>query len=308
MLERDEALEHAVRLERAGYIDQAVEAFQRIAATSDEPGVVARALRHQADAYRILSQWKPAIELARRSAKAAKSAGLTILFAEALNAEAAVHQSRGAFDDAIPLLENILAVVDDDRIRGSALQNLGSIAAMNKDFATAQAHFEESMNSFRRAGYQRGEAIALGNAAAIANDVGDYPRAAELANEAIKLARGLHDYDTQAHASLNYARALIGLEDFDRAEEMLSTAFGFFTIGGNPYRQVAALRILGDLGRRQGKIENAARCYQHALGIARRIDATAEAEQLVERLADLGLTDPPPPLPTGLLPDHLPEP
>lgn len=308
MLEKDDSLEHAVRLFRGGHMEQAAELFQQLADTSDEPCVVARALRHQADVYRIRAEWIPAIELARRSAETAKSAGLTLLFAEALNAEAIIHQSRGAFDSAVPLLENVLTVIEDDRIRGSALQNLGSIAAMNKDFAAARARFEESLESFRRSGYRRGEAIALINASAIANDVGDHASAAEMAHEAIKLARKLHDYDAQAHATLNYARALIGLGDFDRAEEMLSTAFGFFTIGGNPYRQVAALRILGDLGHQQGKIENAASCYRHALGIARRIDAAAEAEQLVERLADLGITDSPPPLPTDLAQDHPPRP
>lgn len=287
MLDHHEMLEYAIRLERAGSIDQAVEAFQRVVNTADEPEVVARALRHQADVHRVRCEWTPALELARRSAETAKSVGSMLLFAEALNAEAIIHQSRGAFDIAVPLLEQVLTLVDDDRIRGSALQNLGSIAAMNKDFDAARARFQESYEAFHRAGYRRGEVIAGINGSAIANDCGDHEEAHEMARKAMAGARKLQDYDALAHASLNCALALIGLEDFDAAEDLLSTAFGFFAIEANSFRQVAALRILGDLNHRRGNRNNAERCYRHALEIATRIEASGEAAQLEDRLAEI---------------------
>src|SRR5699024_7632761 len=99
------------------------------------------------------------------------------------------------------------------------------------------AHFEASLNAFRRVGYRRGEMIALINAAAIANDIGDHTRALEHSREAIQEAKRAHDYDAHAHASLNFALAMIGLERFDEAEELLSVSFGFFTIEANAYRQ-----------------------------------------------------------------------
>ena len=104
-----------------------------------------------------------------RSAQTALRAGLPELFAEALNAEAAVYLSRGDFVAARPLLEQILVIVTDDRILGIARQNLGNIAAQDRKLDVAREHFRRSREHFARAGYKRGEAIALINQAAIAN-------------------------------------------------------------------------------------------------------------------------------------------
>lgn len=284
----EEQLETGVVFERAGNIRRALEYYQAAAENTTDPALKARALRHQSDVYRIRCDWTAALEAARESASTAKFAGLEELFAEARNTEAAVHYRRGDFEAAVPLFEEVLSITRDDRIRGLALQNLGSMAAMRKDFDSARTWILESIECFRRAGYLRGEVIALNNCAAIYNDMGDFSRAQALSEQAIVAAKRLQDFEALAHASLNSARALVGLDRIAAAEELISTALGYFTIEENDHGRVACLRILGDLNHRQDHPQLAIRCFDHALRIASRIGASSEVAELEARLVELG--------------------
>ncbi|NIR59036.1 MAG: hypothetical protein GWO02_05705, partial [Gammaproteobacteria bacterium] len=243
------------------------------------------ALRRKSDVYRQKCAWDAALKAARASAQTAIRAELPELFAEALNAEAAVYLSRGDLVAARPLLEQILSIVAEDRIRGIAHQNLGNIAAQGKEFESAKAHFLESRDHFRRAGYRRGEAIALINQVAIANLTGDHDGALSAARDAVPATREVGDYELLALASINQAEALAGLERFSEAEELASQALGFFGIEGNRYRQVGCLRVLGDINRKQKHFVNAIRCYERALKLAEGIDAQVERTMLEDRIA-----------------------
>src|SRR5687768_16817995 len=191
-------------------------------------------------------EWDRALEAARRGAELARAAALNAELAEVLNAEAIVHLSKGDLAVAEALLEEVLSLAHDDRVRGIALQNLGSIAAQGRDFDVAEQRFVESRRHFQRAGYHRGEAIALTNRAAIALDRGDASLAESSAGQAVIVARQVGDLDLLGVATINYAEALARLERFAEAEDHASTALGFFTISENTLRRVEALRLLGD--------------------------------------------------------------
>lgn len=284
-------LEYGIHCERNGFLWRAIESYQSVAATADEPAITAEALRRQADAHRLHCDWERALDAARRSAVLATKSGLPELFAEALNAEAAVYQAQGDFITATPLFEQALSMTGDDRIRGNVLQNLGSIAALSRDLLVAAEHFGESKRCFQRAGDRRGEIIALNNCAALANIRADHDHARALAEEAMTAARSLGDFEALAYASLNYAEAVLGTGDLQHAEEMASTAFGYFSIEENMAGQVGALRLLGDLNRKLGNAISARRAYEHGLRLARLIGARIEESLLTERLAEL--EDPP---------------
>lgn len=290
MRDEDERLERAIGFERNGDLQRALEAYKAVAAVARDAAVVAEALRRQSTVYRMQCAWDAALAAARASAQTAIRAQLPELFAEALNAEAAVYVSRGDFVAAKPLLEQILALAAEDRIRGIAHQNLGHIAAHEKDFGGARDHFRESREYFRRARYRRGEAIALANQSAIAILARDYESALVAAKAAITVARELNDYELVAAASLNQAEALVGFERYAEAEELASQAMGFFGIEGNTYRQIGCLRLLGDINRARRNFENAVRCYEQALKLAEGIDAQVERVQIEDRMAELERT------------------
>ncbi|HEX6938226.1 MAG TPA: hypothetical protein VF158_02350 [Longimicrobiales bacterium] len=280
-------LEEGLRFERSGNLQQALEVYEFVATEAKDPALAAESLRRKSTVYRQQCAWDSALKAARASAQTAIRAELPELFAEALNAEAAVYLSRGDFIAARPLLEQILSIVDDDRILGIAHQNLGNIAAQARAFEAAKDHFQQSREHFRLAGYRRGEAIALINQAANANLLGQFDEALDAAREALTAAHEVGDFELIALASLNQAEALAGLEQFAAAEDLASQALGFFAIEGNRYRQVSCLRVMGDINRKQARHANAARCYERALKMAEGIDAQIERAMLEDRLAEL---------------------
>jgi tetratricopeptide (TPR) repeat protein len=255
------------------------------AARAPEPAVVSEAFRRLSSVYRTRCDWDDALTAARRSAAIARQAGLDELFAEALNAEAAVHQSRGDFTRAVPLLEQILTLTQDERVRGIALQNLGAIAAELGNLERAEERFLASYDAFQKAGYALGEAYALNNSGRAALDHGNVARADSLLQDALRAAMAVGDLDLLALARLNLAEARIRQREFAQADELASAALGYFVSVGNRWRQTECLRLLGDISDRQGQVDIATRCYQQGLKLAREIGAHREAAELTRRLA-----------------------
>jgi tetratricopeptide (TPR) repeat protein len=286
-------LDEGIRYERGGALDLALESYETVATGANDPYLVAEALRHQASIFRTRCDWTKALAAARRSAEAAKSADLPNLFAEALNAEALVHQSRGHFEDAARIYNEILREPVDDRMRGIVLQNLATMAASDKDFERASRLFLDSATCFERAGYERGRVIALTNCAATALDNRDYEGARDLGRNAVEAARELGDLDLLGIANLNHAEALAKLGEVVPAEAAASAALGHFTLVENTWRCVHCLRLLAEIFEARGDTDTAARAVRRGLDMARQIGAEVEIRQLQEKLDAITVTEKP---------------
>jgi tetratricopeptide (TPR) repeat protein len=283
-------IDEGLRLEKSGLLDRAL-AHYDAAAHATDPLTVATALRRRASVLRTRGDWDAALDAARASGDVAERHGLHDAHAEALNAQAAVYQSQGDFDAATPLLERILTMTRDARIRGVALQNLGGIAAERGDLETAEHRFLESYRCFRDAGYRWGEAFSLNNYGRAALDRANLEIAERVLKEAIELARSVEDLDLAALATMNLAETMLAAGDPERAEEAASSALGFFDMAGNRWRRVECLRLLGDINRRDADADTAARCYRQGLELARTLGVQVEIARLEERLRDLTSPD-----------------
>jgi tetratricopeptide (TPR) repeat protein len=276
-------IEEGLRLEKSGMLDRALAHYE--AATEDEdPLTVATAWRRRASVLRTRCDWEGAMAAARESAAVAVRHGLTNAHAEALNAQAAVFQSQGDFASATPLLEGILEMTKDPRIRGVAMQNLGTIAAENGDYQTAEHRFLESYRCFKAADYQWGQAFALNNYGRAAMDRDNFEIAERVLTRAVELAREIEDLDLAAIATMNLAETMLSANDLERADEAASTALGYFDMAGNRWRRVECLRLLGDINRRDGQYEVAHRCYTQGLALARELGVQLEISRLEDRL------------------------
>jgi tetratricopeptide (TPR) repeat protein len=292
MPEMKTRLDEGIRYERGGALELALECYEAVAAGAKDPYLVAEALRHQASVFRTRCDWPKALAAARQSAESAKNADLPNLFAEALNAEALVHQSRGHFEDAARLYHEILRESRDDRMRGIVLQNLASMAAAEKDFDRASRLFLDSATCFERAGYERGRVIALTNCAAAALDSGDIEGARDLGCSAVEAARELGDLDLLGIANLNHAEALAKLGDLPMAEAAASAALGHFTLVENTWRCVHCIRLLADIFETRGDLETAARAIRRGHEMAVAIGAEVETKELQKRLDALAAAQP----------------
>ena len=273
-------------LERFALYDRALERY-RAAAASHDPAIRARALRRQSDVFRALCQWDAAINHARESAYIAENSGLTEIFTEALNAEATVLATRGELDRALALFRRILALTHTDALRGVVLQNLGTTLAMQCSFAEADALFEQSQECCDRAGFKRGIAAALTNRGAVALEQGDLERARVQFDRALAVAHQLEDLDYIAMATLNSAECHALSDDYRHAEDLASTALGYFTTAGNHWRRIECMRLFGDIRLRQQDARTAERAYRFGLDLARRIGARVEEQVLASRLEEL---------------------
>lgn len=283
-----ELLDEGLRLEKAGALDRSLEQYRAALDAANDAGTEAESWRRQAHVHRTRCEWELALAAARRSAEIAHAAGLGDLLAEALNAEAAVHQSCGDFDPARALYRRILDLTTDERIRGVALQNLASVCGMQDEMEAAEQYFHEAYACFERTGYAWGTAHVLNNLGRVSFERGYLDRAEDYLLRALEQAKLLGDLDLLALARLNYGEVLLQRGDHPAVEEEVSAAVGHFTAAGNQWRRIDCLRLLGDLHTRTRERAVAERFYTAALRVAEEIGAKVEQRQIRERLDALG--------------------
>lgn len=276
-----------VRAERAGALDRALEHFQAAADSAHDGARKAQAMTHVADVLRARCEWEPALAAASEARKLAESVSNDGLAFEARIAEANVHMCRGQFEAAEPCFAEIAATTKDPRIRGIALQNLGSMYAQRGNRPAAECAFTDSLSSFEEAGYQRGEAIALNNLGRLALDQGQCDIARGILNRALSLARDVEDSELAALASLNLAWALCERGDMDRSQDLAMAALGYFSDCNNRWREIECFRLIGIINEKNEDAANARRCYELALNIAEQIGSEREMETTRKHLTSL---------------------
>jgi tetratricopeptide (TPR) repeat protein len=279
-----QALEAGIQYEKSGFPDRALEQLRLAVRVARDPRVASEAWRRQAGVHRTRCEWDLALAAAREAAQIARRIDNAELLGEAINQEALVYRTQGRFDEARRLLEQVLARTRDERVRGIALQNLGSIAAETGDLETAERRFHESADAFERAGYRLGIAYALNNSGAAALESGQVARAEATLEQAVLAAQEVGDLDLTALATMNFAEALAARGNVARAEELASVSLGYFTVEGNTWRRIECLRLVGDIALRRGQPDAAQRCFEQGLRLAEEIGATHEASVLRERI------------------------
>lgn len=289
MPETADILADAVRAERAGALDKALECYQAVADSASDPALRAEALTREADVHRARCDWPRALEAARKAQAVAESADPPLLerLAEAVNAEANVLLCTGDYVAAAAKYELIAARSGDFRVRGIAMQNLGSVYAQCGQPKAAERAFSESLELFERAGYRRGQAIALNNLGRLCLDSGDCEAGRELLGRALVLARDEEDHELAALASLNLSAVLCATGQLDRAQDLAMAALGYFSDCANRWREIECLRLIGDINARCDDAANAARCYQLAINLAEQIGSEPELQLTRERLEAL---------------------
>lgn len=278
-----EWLQEGVRAEQLGDLDRAILMFTRAATEPDKP-TAAKAYTHLADARRSRAEWTEALAAARLGQRVAREGGFELLAQHAMIAEANVLMCRGDFAEAKGLFDQVLASATDPKIRGLALQNVGSMLAQQGELGAAERCFAESYGQFQRAGFSRGEAIALNNYGRVSLDRGDLPLAEGLLRQAVATAREVDHAELIALAKLNLAEVISRQGDTEQAECHAMEALGFFNACGNRWREIECLRLIGAINEQCGSFENSVRCYERGLRLAEELGAAVEIRSLGECL------------------------
>ncbi|MDB4892654.1 MAG: hypothetical protein JWL61_4509, partial [Gemmatimonadetes bacterium] len=202
-------LADGVRYERGGVVTRARECFEAVTRHVEEnPAAASEAWWRLANLHRLHSQWDEALHAARRSADLSREFGMVDTEADALNIEGAVWYNRGDFDQARTLFTRTLELAKAPATRGKALQNLGNLAAEERNFDDGERLFARSREAYRAAGDARGEAVSLLNIGRLQSDRG-FPAVARATLEAaVTAARQTGDLEMHAAALLNLGIAL----------------------------------------------------------------------------------------------------
>ena len=291
MPQQPDLIAEGVRAERAGALERALEHFKAAADSASDAARKAQAMTHVADVLRVRCEWDRALAAASDARKLAESVHNDVLAFEARIAEANVHMCRGHFEGAEPCFVEIAAATKDPRVRGIALQNLGSMYAQRGNRPAAECAFTDSLSAFEEAGYQRGEAIALNNLGRLALDHGQCDIAHGILGRALSLARDVEDSELAALASVNLAWALCERGDMDRSQDLAMAALGYFSDCNNRWREIECFRLIGIINERSEDAANARRCYELALDIAEQIGSEREMETTRRHLTSLDAAD-----------------
>jgi tetratricopeptide (TPR) repeat protein len=282
----EEALEAGLRAEHADDLQRALHHYADAAIRgAGLAAIVARSLVRQAGVYRRLSEWDVAADYARRARELADGAELPELHAEALVAQGNALMCSGRLEEASAVYQRLVRVATNDRQRGIAMQNIGSIHARNRHWEWAAEAFDSSRWLFRSAGYPRGEAIALNNLGRLAHDQGDLAEAEGLLRQALLGAREVGDAELAALALINLAQVRVALGKLAEALPMATEAFGHFSVSENRWRQIECLCVLAEIAEGEGQKDQARVHLGRAHEIARAIGARVELEQIEARLA-----------------------
>ena len=281
-------LADGVRYERGGVVTRARECFEAVTRRVEEnPAAAAEAWWRLANLHRLHSSWDEALEAAHKSAELARAHSLIDIEADALNIEGAVWYNRGDFDQARALLTRSLDLAKAPATRGKALQNLGNLAAEERDFDEGERLFARSREAFRAAGDARGEAVSLLNIGRLQSERG-FPAVARATLEAaVSAARQTGDLEMHAAALLNLGIALGALGLASEAEERITTAYGQFTIADIPAARVRCLMQLATLAASRDETSAARVCLVHARDVATTAGLPRELRLIDEQMRAL---------------------
>lgn len=281
-------LEDGIRYDRSGVSARARACYIEITQRGhDHPAVAAEAWWRLANVYRVQSQWDDALASARRGAELARAAGLPDVEADACNVEGAIWTTRGELARARALFARTLELATKPITRAKALQNLGTLAAEDRQFEEAERLFVESREAYRLGDDARGEAASLLNLGRLQAERGDPMLAKETLESAVTHARAAGDLALHAAALLNLGFALGELDRTAEAEERITTAYGQFTIADMPLQRVRCLLQLAIFAARRDEPDGARVCLEHARKVATRAELPRELRLIDEQLAQL---------------------
>jgi tetratricopeptide (TPR) repeat protein len=278
-------LDRGFRFEEGGTLERSLDAYREALEAATSSVEQAEAHLRIARVYRTMAEWTRSREESNEAVRLAQSAGADDLAAEALNIEIGALQGQGFLDEADAIGRRAMELAKSPRVRGITLQNLGRGAAERRDFDTSDRYFDESINAFREANYERGLAVALVNASRAALDRGDVERSIQIGVEAIAILRRLNSLDVLLTAVQNQAAAFMLLGKLEAADDLLTESLGYFTTARNPIRQAECLELMGQLAEQRSDWDTAVRCYTRAGDLSGAANDQPLNERLVKRIA-----------------------
>lgn len=183
---------------------------------------------------------------------------------------------RGHLNEGLASIEHVLALESERyaELRAAALLAAARLRREQGDRAAAGSLAEESLRLFEASGHRSGVALALYQLSIVSYFEGreSAPRAIELAQRALALARESQDGVALAQILNGLGLALLYSGDHDRAVAALEEAAAIQRLRGNEWGVGAAVHNLGCAALERDDLGRAEECLLEGLEIFQRLD------------------------------------
>lgn len=201
-----------------------------------------------------------------------------------------VYQLKGDYDLARRAFQRMLrlAWMVASRPKSAVAYNkLGRIDRQRGDLASALASFERGLDTFRRAGDERGVAGSLDDIAQVLWLLGRYDAALERGAAALEMRRRLGDKQSIALSLLTIGHIERHRGLFEEAEACYREALALRRDLGDKAGIAAALNGLGALSFQRGEFERAHACWEEGLSLAEEVGALPQVAILEGHLGEV---------------------
>lgn len=196
--------------------------------------------------------------------------------------------SAGVFSEAIDQFNQALLHLKDksDTLQVTVKNSIGMAELSLKNFAQAEAYFNEAIQESIMLNYKRGQAISKSFLGSCLEKEGNYKMALKYQNESLVLFESLHDMQGLALVNENLGSIYEDLENYDLAYDYFNTAYSLVKGQGSP-KEVNVLNNLGDVNRKKGNYQKALYYTNDALSLAKLL---GDGNQLASANKDLSKT------------------
>ncbi len=264
---------------RHGNLDEAEKYLTRAIALAQETNridVTASIYNRLGGVYYQKDQLEEASQYVQKSLALRQEIGDTVAVARSYNNLGLLGWRSGQWEQAIANFTRSVelhAKLGDAEGAIELHSNLGLLQIDRGNFDEAQRHLEESMRISQQIGHLHQEGITHHNYSRLYLSSEDWRQALEHARHSIEIFEQLGDLDNLVDAYVNQGQAWLGLGNLQAARPWCDKALALFEqmegskAPGSAENRGRALRLLGEIARQCGDLENAQAALEEASGI-----------------------------------------
>lgn len=178
----------------------------------------------------------------------------------------------------------IYQALKDSIGEGYSYNDIGVLYYYQDNDSLARIYYQRSFDIFEALEDTSGMALYYNNVANIMSDNGNHREAIEWYEKGLEFDIFMGDVDGQSITLSNIGETYTVLEDYVEAEKTLLASLRLAEESENYWTMSNPLRGLGDLYRRQGRLDKAIEMLERSVEIARDINALAELAEAHELL------------------------
>ncbi|NER80558.1 MAG: tetratricopeptide repeat protein [Leptolyngbya sp. SIO1D8] len=283
--------------DQGAYVE-AINGYQQslaLARQIDDPELIGGALNNLGHVFAKQGDWQAATEYYQQALTIARATTpqterLQLLTAASLSNLAEISTERGQYPEALRLLEESLALAEEQGDRAQqaiVLNNLGGVYNGQGNYLQAQHHYQQALEIVKTLGLRREESIALGNLGTVSQSLGEIPQALTLLEESLALARELEDVAIESTTLNNLGGLYAYQSNYSQALEAYEAALAIADDLGNIAQRQVLLNNIGELYARWSRYDLAKATLEEALALARILESSRAETSALNNLGYL---------------------